>query len=148
MLQKEAERERAAYLTPPLEQKAFLTAVASLLSPYNPARRSPRKRVWVDATVDGVLASLVDLSYEGLRVEVRNAEAITLPLFFTVHLPAHGIACRVQRVWSGRVSTARDVLWCGAVLQVTSEDPAAMADWRSFVDGVPENGVMATESVS
>ena len=45
MLQKEAERERAAYLTPPLEQKAFLTAVASLLSSYNPARRSPRKRV-------------------------------------------------------------------------------------------------------
>ena len=134
VLQKEAERERAAYLTPPLEQKAFLTAVASLLSSYNPARRSPRKRVWLEATVDGVLASLVDLSYEGLRLEVRNAEAITLPSFFTLHVPAYDVACRVQRVWTGRPSTARDILWCGAVLPGTSQDAAATATWRSFVD--------------
>ena len=89
VLQKEAERERAAYLTPPLEQKAFLTTVASLLSSYTPARRSPRKRVVLEATVDGVLASLVDLSYEGLRLEVRNAEAITLPSFFTLQVPTY-----------------------------------------------------------
>ena len=127
VLQKEAERERAAYLTPPLEQKAFLTAVASLLSSYNPARRSPRKRVWLDATVDGVLASLVDLSYEGLRLEVPNAEAITLPSFFTLHVPSHDVACRVQRVWTGRPSTARDILWCGAVLPGTGLDAAATA---------------------
>ena len=66
--------------------------------------------------MDGILASLVDLSYEGLRLEVRNAEAITLPSFFTLHVPAYEVACRVQRVWTGRPSTARDILWCGAVL--------------------------------
>ena len=80
------------------------------------------------------VASLVDLSYEGLRLEVRNAEAITLPSFFTLHVPAYGVACRVQRVWTGRPSTARDILWCGAVLPGTSQDAAAMATWRSFVD--------------
>jgi DNA-binding response OmpR family regulator len=140
VLQKEAERERAAYLTPPLEQKAFLAAVASLLSSYNPARRSPRKRVLLEAQVDGVRASLVDLSYEGLRLEVRNAEAITLPSFFTVHVPAHDMACRVQRVWMGRPSSARDILWCGAVLPGLSQDAAATASWRHFVDAVPESG--------
>jgi DNA-binding response OmpR family regulator len=148
VLQKEAERERAAYLTPPLEQKAFLTTVASLLSSYNPARRSPRKRVVLEATVDGVFASLVDLSYEGLRLEVRNAEAITLPSFFTLQVPSYEVACRVQRIWTGRPSTARHILWCGAVLPGTGVDAEATATWRSFVDTVPEGSAVTTSSTS
>jgi DNA-binding response OmpR family regulator len=139
VLQKEAERERAAYLTPPLEQKAFLTAVAALLSSYNPARRSPRKRVMIEATVDGVLASLIDLSHEGLRLEVRHAEAITLPSFFTLHVPSYDLACRVQRVWMDRPSTARDVLCCGAVVPRNGQDQGASATWHHFVDAVPED---------
>jgi DNA-binding response OmpR family regulator len=138
VLQKEAERERAAYLTPPLEQKAFLTAVASLLSAYKPARRSPRKKVALEVTVDGVLASLIDLSYEGLRLQVRNAQAISLPSFFTLQIPSYDVVCRVQRVWTGRPSTTPDVLWCGAVLPASSQDEATTATWRHFVDAVPE----------
>src|SRR4029450_2046743 len=100
------------------------TAVALLLSSYNPARRSPRKRVMAEATVDGVLASVVDLSYEGLRLEVRNAEAIALPSFFTLQVPTFDLSCRVQRVWTGRPANARDVLWCGGVLPGTSAEAA------------------------
>jgi CheY-like chemotaxis protein len=148
VLQKEAERERAAYLTPPLEQKAFLTIVASLLSAYDPARRSPRKRVTLDVTVDGVLASLIDLSYEGLRLEVHNARDITLPPFFTLCVPSHDVAYRVQRVWTGRPPTARDILWCGAVLPVSSHDSAATANWRSFVDTVPDGSDVAFAPIS
>jgi DNA-binding response OmpR family regulator len=138
VLQKEAERERAAYLTPPLEQKAFLTTVAALLSSYSPARRSPRKRVVLEATVDGVLASLVDLSYEGVRLEVPNAEAITLPSSFTLHVPSYDVACRFQRVWTDRPSTARDRLCCGAVIPAFGVDAAATATWRHFVDALPD----------
>jgi CheY-like chemotaxis protein len=134
VLQKEAERERAAYLTPPLEQKTFLSAVASLLASYNPARRSLRKPVALDATVDGVMASLVDVSYEGLRLEMHNAHAIALPSFFTLMVPAYDVACRVQRVWTGRSATARDILCCGAMLPGASLN--ATTTWRRFVDTV------------
>ncbi len=135
VLQQEAERERATYLSPPLEEKSFLKVVESLLSSYSPARRSLRKRVELDAEVAGVLASVVDLSYEGVRLEMKNAQGMTLPAYFTLRLPAFDIACRVQRVWLARPQGATDILLCGAVLPTADSDSSFA--WRGLVDRAP-----------
>ena len=135
VLQREAERERAVYLTPPLNEQAFLAAVSGILGAHSPARRSPRKRVALDAIVDGVLASVVDLSYEGLCLALQNADALTLPAFFTLHLPAYDVACRVQRVWLNRPSPPDGTLLCGASLPRLDTDTAAV--WKSLVDKLP-----------
>lgn len=135
VLQREAEREGAAYLTPPLDEEAFLASVAALFASYHPARRSQRKRVCLDATVDGVLASVVDVSYEGLRLEVPNAEGFTLPQFLTVKLPGYDIGWRVRRVWLGHAGDqSRRALLCGATLP---PDDEATTAWRHLVDAVP-----------
>jgi CheY-like chemotaxis protein len=143
VLQKEAERERAVYVTPPLTESAFVAVVGTLLGSYNPARRSPRKRVALDATIDGVLASVVDLSHDGLCLALHNADSITLPPFFTLHVPSYDVACRVQRVWLDRPEVARGVLMCGAALP--AHDTQAAVAWRSLVDMVPERASILAE---
>jgi DNA-binding response OmpR family regulator len=146
VLQKEAERERAVYMTPPLTEQAFIAAVNGLLGSYNPARRSPRKRVALDAMVDGVLASVVDLSYEGLCLVLKNAEALTLPAFFTLHLPAYDVAYRVQRVWLNRPSAVGGILLCGASLPRLDTETAVL--WKSLVDRLPAAAPVTAESAS
>mgnify|MGYP001278536331 CR=1 FL=1 len=135
VLQREAQREGAEYVTRPLASTAFLETVSSLFSSYHPARRSPRKRVCLDATVDGVAASVVDLSYEGLRLEIPNAEGFTLPPVLTLTMPSCETSWRVRRVWLGRPADARSALVCGAVLPTADDD--ALVVWRRLVDAVP-----------
>ena len=141
VLQREAERERAVYLTLPLNEQAFLAAVSGILGAHSPARRSPRKRVALDAIVDGVLASVVDLSHEGLCLAMQNAEALTLPAFFTLHLPSYDVSCRVQRVWLNRPTAPGGTLFCGASLPRLDSDTALF--WKSLVDKLPEASVTA-----
>lgn len=135
VLQREAEREGAAFLSPPLQEAELLSVVSSILTRFRPARRSPRKQVTLDATVDGVPASVTDLSYEGLRIELSDAESIILPHFFTVRLPEFQIACRLQRVWTGRPAGAPGVLRCGAVFP--RHDSPGPDVWRDLVDALP-----------
>lgn len=132
VLQEEAARARAAYLSAPLDAAAFVTLVGTLSAAFTPARRSLRKRVSIGATVDGLFASIVDMSYEGLRLEVPHADAFTLPSFLTVRIPEHDLACRVKRVWLKRPSDPQGSLWCGATL--TSSESQASVAWRGLVD--------------
>lgn len=133
VLEREAERERAVYLSPPFDQGTFLRTVNALVESHR-SRRSPRRRVSLDASVDGVVASVIDLSYEGVCIALHNAESLALPPFFTLRVPAYDIACRVQRVWTGRPASARGTLLCGAELPA-AETPSA-ASWRALVDTV------------
>lgn len=140
VLQKEAERERAVYLTPPLDSDVLLATAAEVLDGHR-SRRSPRKRVTLDAAVDGVCASVIDLSYEGVCIALHNAETLSLPAFFTVTVPSHDLACRVQRVWTGRPVSARGTLLCGASLP-QADSPNAER-WRRLVDAVPTSSLAA-----
>lgn len=135
VLQKEADREQATYLTPPLDEQVFLAEVRRWLHAPEPRRRMPRKAAHLDATVDGVVASIVDVSYGGLRLVLQDADGVTLPRFFTLRLPAYDVSCRVRRVWTERPAGAREVLLCGAALP--SPDAASAAGWRALVDAIP-----------
>jgi len=133
VLQLEATRASAAYLPLPVDETAFVGVLASLFA-YTPARRSPRKRVSIDAVVDGMLASVVDLSYEGLRLALPDAAGLSVPPFLTITIPAYDVSCRVRRVWQDRPIQTRGTLWCGAMLP-DNQGPSSTA-WRTLVDSV------------
>jgi CheY-like chemotaxis protein len=133
VLRKEAEREGATYLVTPVRQDVFCAAAIALLPAVRTPRRLARKRVAVDAIVAGIHVSLVDLSYEGLRLEVPDPGGITLPPFFTVHVQRFNVECRVKNVWT-LLPEGRDVLMCGAALPAFH---APNESWRHLVDAVP-----------
>jgi CheY-like chemotaxis protein len=133
VLQLEATRAGAAYLLQPVDEASFIGVLATMFT-YAPARRSPRKRVVLDVIVDGLMASVIDLSYQGLRLELQEATAHSMPPFLTITIPSHDISCRVQRVWQERVEEPPGALWCG----VTLPDPAtpSAVKWRALVDSM------------
>jgi DNA-binding response OmpR family regulator len=134
ILEAEAQREGARYLTRPLDEDVFMDAVRESLGAYRPARRSPRKRVpRAEALVGEVHASLLDVSYEGLKIELPAAEGMSLPKYFTVRLPVFNVAARMRCVWISAPKPG--VVWCGATLDTA--DLAASLAWRGVVDQMP-----------
>jgi DNA-binding response OmpR family regulator len=135
VLQAEAQREGTKYVPHPLDQRAVMAAVEQSLGDYRPSRRSPRKRVpRAEALVGDVPVSLLDISYEGLRLEVPAEERSRLAAQFTVRVPTFHVACPVRCVWVTSASRP-GVVWCGAVLD--TPDLAATLAWRELVDEMP-----------
>jgi FixJ family two-component response regulator len=135
MLQAEAERHQAAYLTLPLEEQVFLEIVKRGQSEYRPTRRSPRKRVpMLDALVNDVQARVLDVSYEGLRLQVSDPLPESIPPYFMLRIPLFNLSCRAQRVWTLDPPDQAGV-WCGAA--IVGVDPAGAVAWRALVDSVP-----------
>jgi hypothetical protein len=136
----EAERRGATYLVRPLERGALLFAVTLALAEGRPMRRSARKPVpSMPATIEGVAARIVDVSYEGVRLELAARDRTALPPFFTLRVPAFDVSVHVQRVWTGIGSTARTsgALWCGGALGMNQE--RAAVGWRMLVDRAPQS---------
>jgi hypothetical protein len=134
----EAERKGASYVVRPLDRSAFLFAVTLAIAEGRPARRSPRKPLpGVPAAVDGVSARIVDVSYEGVRLELPAKERAALPASFTLKVPLLNTAVLVQRVWVGGDSSDEDsgVLWCGGALARNPQRTEVA--WRTLVDNGP-----------
>jgi DNA-binding response OmpR family regulator len=133
VLEADAWQLEASVLIRPVNPALFLTVVAERLAAIRGRQRWPRKNVTanVPVSVDGAPARLVDVSYGGFRLALNN-DKLSSPM--TVAFPAAGLRLRAHLVWS---SLARDgvTCLCGAAL---AED-APMADWRRFVDWIPEN---------
>jgi len=135
VVQNEAERQQAAYLTKPIDQQQLLNTIRKIEADYRPTRRSPRKRVaMLDALVDNVRARVLDVSYEGMRLQLAEKDASSPAPYFTLQIPTFNLNCRAQRVWT---QTAPDDagVWCGAAL--VGGDPAGAVAWRALVDSVP-----------
>jgi len=76
----------------------------------------------------------VDVSAEGLRLEVPADSGDQLPAYFNVRVPLVDVAVTVQRMWS-RSTLARGPVLCGGVL---SRNRSAINDaWRRFAERVP-----------
>jgi AmiR/NasT family two-component response regulator len=136
--QAEAERRGATYVARPLERASLLFTVTLALAEGRPARRSPRKLVpRLQSMVDGVASHLIDVSHEGVRLEVPERHRAKLPPYFTVRVPMFNVGVTVKRVWvSTPVGVARaGMLWCGGMLE---KNPPRSADaWRRMVDTTP-----------
>ncbi len=135
VLEKDAEREGAVYMTRPLDKILFQERVAGTLASMQAARRSPRKRITpLRAFVGNVDARVHDVSYEGLRLEIPDTGALPEE-WFLVRIPQFNVALSVHPVWVTRTPTAgagSPVVWCGARLATMDASVAAM--WRSMVD--------------
>jgi hypothetical protein len=112
-------------------------AVALALAEGRPARRSRRKSVsYLHSTVDGVAAHVVDVSYEGVRLQLNGAQPSVLAPYFTMRVPGFGVASVVKRVWVAQPDTG--AVWCGGIIERPL--PTSKGTWKDLVDTAPSSG--------
>jgi len=145
--QRVAEKLCAIYLQRPVDRNTLLCMVSMAIVEGRPPRCSPRKPVSFTAIAHGHPSRLVDVSQEGLRLELpRERRTPAPPIYFLVSVPTLGIAMMVQRRWTNAPAgpVHRDVTWCGATLSKNS--PGIEQAWLRFVNLVPQSGVQAEAS--
>ena len=134
----EAERRGGSYLVRPVDRSSLLFAVTLALAEGRPMRRSPRKPVArMPAAVDGLTSRVVDVSYEGVRVELPARERESLPSQFTLKVPLFDVAVLVHRVWmcAGTTPQAPGMLWVGGALERNPQ--RSEVAWRTLVEQAP-----------
>lgn len=135
----------ATWMERPVTQETLLLSVALGLAEGRPARRSPRKVVpRLLSSVDGISSKIVDVSTEGVRLEITGESPSVLPPYFMLQVPAFGVAARVKRVWVAMPGQGN--IWCGGII----ERPAAKAKatpWQSFVKTAPTGGLMVIKQM-
>jgi hypothetical protein len=128
------------YMTRPIEKAVLSCFVQMALMDDRPVRRSPRKPVKrFDALVNGQPSGIVDVSAEGLRLEIPRDRRAVLPPYFAVRVPLVGVAVIAKRMWTQSTpSKTASTIWCGASL---SHNRASSEErWRAFVDSIPNLG--------
>jgi hypothetical protein len=130
----------ATYFTRPLERISFMCMVSMAVMESRPERRSFRKRVnRLDAVVEGVPSHIIDISNEGLRLEVpRLRKPTPPPPIFNVRVPLLGVALMARRMWACNLPGSQEAIWYGAELSANSA--RAELAWRHLVDTIPSAG--------
>jgi hypothetical protein len=116
-------RKNVAFHIRPLDEQCLILAVSLAQAENRFVRRSERRSVpRVPMSIEGTSAVLLDVSNEGLRLEVDASGGAKLLPQFVVHVPLLKMAVPVQRVWvkSATVATTRKVQ-CGGTLLSTDE---------------------------
>lgn len=127
----------ATWIDRPVTRENFLLSVALGLAEGRPSRRSPRKLVpKLMASVDGMSSKIMDVSIEGVRLEIAGGSPSTLPPVFTLKVPGYGVAAKVKRVWVAM--PAQGSVWCGGILE--RQSAKADANWRGFITNTPIMG--------
>ena len=127
----------ATWIDRPVTRDTFLLSIALALAEGRPARRSPRRMVpRLNSSIDGVSSRIVDISLEGVRLEVPGASPAVLPPYFTLRVPSFGVAAKVKRVWVAM--PAQGSMWCGGIVERQAEKNAAA--WSKFVANAPGSG--------
>jgi hypothetical protein len=134
VLQQEAERVSAVFVSPPLVAPDFLQIVQSALDAPASARQSPRRMVRLDGNISGIPVKVIDVSYGGVCLELADVPGSIVPAYFTLRLAPNEAACRFRRVWA-RVG-AEGHLVCGAA--VPTVDSHAGLAWRAILDELEE----------
>lgn len=128
----------ATWIDRPVTRDTFLLSIALALAEGRPARRSPRKLVpKILSSIDGVTSKVVDVSAEGVRLEISSASPSALPPYFTLRVPGFGVAAKVKRVWVAM--PAQGQMWCGGIIERPAADRTAIA-WHKFVANAPSGG--------
>ena len=134
----------AAWIDRPVTQDAFLLSVALALAEGRHARRSPRQLVpRLTSSIDGVASKVVDVSADGVRLEVAAASPAVLPPYFILKVPGFGVAAKVKRVWVA--APKRGEVWCGGVIDKPA-DKAPDTPWYRFVKTAP-SGMMSVQQI-
>ena len=139
--QAHAVRRDAMYLTRPLDQIALVCMVQMALLESRPERRSARKPVnRFDAIVGGVPSHIVDVSNEGMRLEIpRSRTAAPPPPIFPVRVPLLGVNVLVRRMWTCTLpGGGNEASWYGG--ELAGHPGRIDLAWRTFVDAMPSCG--------
>jgi hypothetical protein len=127
---------QVTYLSRPLDRAVLMCFVAMGILEARPVRRSARKTVTpFEAVAEGIPGHIVDVSLEGLRLEVPRDRRSALPPYFTVRVPLVGVAVRVQRMWTHSSARRDATIWYGGAL--AGNRPNIIQAWQTFVDTVP-----------
>lgn len=132
----------ATWIDRPMTRDTFLLSVALALAEGRPARRSPRKLVpKLMSSIDGVSSKVVDVSVEGVRLEITGASPSVLPPYFTLRVPGFGVAAKVKRVWIAM--PAQGSMWCGGIIERTADKNSVA--WNNFVVNAPLGGTQIVQ---
>ena len=122
------------FLERPVDRATFICMVTMALMDRRAARRSPRRTVKpLEATVAGVPSRILDVSKEGVRLELPRVSSVVTPRF-VVRVPRIGVGVAVERVWvrMPRADERLDVMWCGG--QLTQNSATAEQSWWGLVE--------------
>lgn len=124
------------FLERPFDRATFICMVTMALMESRADRRSPRRTVRpFEATVNGVTSYIIDVSREGVRLEIPRDRRMVTPQF-ALRVPLIGVGVSVQRVWVRvpRPEENVDVMWCGG--QLSKNTVLADQAWQRFIDTV------------
>ncbi len=115
-----------------------MLAASLAIAEGRPARRSLRRLVpRLPSTIDGASAFLLDVSSEGLRLEMSREAGAKLGPQFLVQVPFSSVGVTVRRVWvRAETSAGQPRVQCGASL--VSSDPRTMDAWQQMLQNAPE----------
>jgi hypothetical protein len=124
------------YLARPLDRAVLNCYMTMAILEGSPLRRSERKMVnALAATVNGVPAHILDVSVEGVRIEVIREKRAVLPPYFVVRVPIMGVGVQVRRVWACAGKNPAPTLWYGGSL--LPNRPSALQGWKSLIETIP-----------
>jgi len=130
----------ATWIERPVTRDSFLLSIALALAEGRPARKSPR--IFVPkllSSIDGVTSKILDVSNEGVRLEINGASPSALPPYFTLRVPGFGVNTKVKRVW---VATPKGgTTWCGGAID---HKPSTTLAWNKFLGNAPTGGQRIT----
>lgn len=130
----------ATFIARPVTRDNFMMSIALALAEGRPARRSPRRLVpQLLSSIDGVSSKILDVSNEGVRLEINNASPSILPPYFTLRVPGFGVNAKVKRVWVA--TPARGMTWCGGIIEKRAATETA---WTNFLQNAPAGGQRIT----
>lgn len=126
----------ATWLPRPVTRENFTMSIALALAEGRPARKSPRRLVpMLNSSIDGVDSKIIDVSNEGVRLEVNGASPSILPPYFTLRVPGFGVNTKVKRVWVA--TPKRGTTWCGGIIEKKETTQLA---WNKFLQNAPTGG--------
>ncbi len=134
VLEAEARRLNADYLTRPVEPSVLLSAISRRLGAQPERRRSPREGSTVAVRVElgDVSATLVDASPNGLRLSL---EVATLPSTLQIRIPSLGMSFRGSVVWLRRTTALPATFLCG--VEVTGGPDAPGWSCQQLLNSTP-----------
>jgi hypothetical protein len=122
------------FLERPVDRAVFICTVTMALMEARAERRSPRRPIRpFEALVNGEASHIIDVSREGVRLELPRDRRMVTPNF-VMRVPIIGVGVSVQRRWV-RVPRPEDnigVMWCGGELHQNTL--LAEQGWLRFVD--------------